>query len=182
MGSTATGNDWLTYANALSGVRLLLIAPSVYCVLHGQVAAAAALFVCAVATDFADGIVARRRGEASALGGLIDHSSDAAYVSALLAALAFHDVVPKLLPVLVIAAFVQYVLDSRALRGMTLRTSRLGRWNGIAYFAVAGTAVIRDGLGLGFPPTVWITAAGWLLVATTLVSMADRLRATLRSR
>jgi len=93
--------------------------------------------------------------------------------------------VPALLPVLVPVAFVQYVLDSRALAGQRLRTSALGRMNGIAYFALAGTPPIRDALGLGWPDASIVAMFGWLLVATTLASIADRayaLYATFRDR
>ena len=41
--------------------------------------------------------------------------------------------------------------------------------------------VIRNALGWDWPPDQWITLCSWLLIASTLVSMLDRLRALLRS-
>ena len=56
-----------------------------------------------------------------------------------------------------------------------LRTSALGRANGIAYFALVGLCIFSQ-LPPGNPlPINWLIAAGWLLVATTAVSMLDRL-------
>ena len=79
-----------------------------------------------------------------------------------------------ILPALIILAFVQYALDSRTLAGRTLRSSALGRYNGIAYFALLGVPVIRDALGVVGPSAAWVRGLGWLLVLTTVLSMLDR--------
>ncbi|MGH0035968.1 MAG: CDP-alcohol phosphatidyltransferase family protein [Myxococcota bacterium] len=165
---------WWTLANGLTGVRLGCAPLLAHALLGGRSRLALVLFTLAVITDFADGPLARRRGEASALGGLLDHATDALFVTTGLSALAFQGLVPWLLPVGVAAAFTQYTLDSRALAGRPLRASFLGRWNGIAYFVVLGIPVVRDGLGLGWPGGALVAAIGWALVATTAVSMADR--------
>ena len=150
---------------------------------EGASGAAAALFGLAVATDLLDGPVARRFGESSPMGGFFDHATDAAFVTTGLAALAVRGEIPALLPTLVALAFVQYVVDSRWLGpGAPLRASRLGRANGIAYFVPIGLAVGRDALGLAWPPPAWLLALGWLLVATTTVSMLDRALALRRTR
>lgn len=171
-----------TWANFLSAIRLVATLPCAYAVSVGDWLLAAAVFAGAVVTDVADGMVARRRGEVSSFGGLLDHASDAIFVCVTLAALAVRGSVPALLPVLVIVSFAQYVLDSRALSGQTLRASRLGRWNGIGYFVLAGTPIIRDSLDLTWPPSEWVMAGGWLLVATSVVSMFDRAQAFVRVR
>jgi phosphatidylglycerophosphate synthase len=169
-------------ANALTGLRLVCGPLLVWALLAGAPAAAAALFWIAVATDLLDGRVARRAGEASRLGGFLDHVTDAAFVSLGLAALVLRGEAPALLPGLVALAFLQYTLDSRVILGNALVASALGRWNGIAYFVPVGTVVVRDALGLGWPPAGLVLALGWALVATTLLSMADRLRSVLRPR
>lgn len=175
---TARGNGrWATPANALSLLRLAAVPALGAAILHDQPLAAGALLALAVATDFADGAVARRRNEVSPLGGLVDHAVDATLCVVGLAAWGCRGEVPALLAPLVAAAFTQYVLDSRALAGRPLRASALGRWNGIAYYVLVAVPVYRDVLGLSGPGAVWVLAAGWLLVATTLVSMADRLLA-----
>jgi phosphatidylglycerophosphate synthase len=171
-----------TRANALTALRLVCGPLLVVALLDGASLLAAALFWLAVATDLLDGRVARRFGESSALGGFLDHLTDAAFVSLGLAALVLRGEAPALLPALVALAFVQYVLDSRVVVGSRLRASALGRWNGIAYFVPIGTVVVRDALGLGWPGAGVVRALGWALVLTTLLSMADRLRALSRAR
>ncbi|MBW2383595.1 MAG: CDP-alcohol phosphatidyltransferase family protein [Deltaproteobacteria bacterium] len=170
----ASSGRWLTVANGLTAVRLALAPACASALVAGLVGQAFIFFWLAVATDLTDGLVARRRGEESALGALLDHSTDALFVSFGLAALAMRGEVPALLPLLVVLAFIQYALDSRALAGYPLRTSMVGRHNGIAYYVLLGTPVVRDTLSLGWPSATWVEAIGWLLVATTLISMADR--------
>ena len=176
------GQRWLTAANLLTLLRLFAAPLSALAVWRGASVAAGALFWGAVASDFADGRIARRRGEASSLGGLLDHATDATFVSLGLFALALRGVLSPLLPLLVALAFVQYAGDSRALRGRPLRTSRLGRWNGIAYFVLLGTPITRDLLGLARPSDVLVSAGGWALVVTTLASMIDRAHALIALR
>lgn len=167
---------WGTTANALTGIRMAAAPALGVAVWCGAEATAAALFALAVASDLADGPLARRRGEVSALGGVLDHASDALLCTCGLAALAARGVLTPLLPVLVALAFLQYVWDSRAARGRALRPSTLGRWNGIAYYVMVGIPVVRDALGLAWPGPALVAALAWALAASTLVSMADRLR------
>jgi CDP-diacylglycerol---glycerol-3-phosphate 3-phosphatidyltransferase len=173
---------WVTWANALSVLRLLLAAPCAYAIWLGAWPSAVALFAVAVVTDVFDGIVARRRGQATPLGGLLDHSIDAIFVTTTLSALTLIDVVPALLPPLVIAAFSQYAWDSQALRGAPLRANVLGRWNGIGYYALVGTVIVANALGLDWPSRAVLNALAWLLILSTLTSMGDRALALWRIR
>jgi len=165
---------WQQPANALTALRLLCTPAIVVAVLQERSTTAGVLFLIAVVTDFADGPIARRRGEASARGALFDHTVDAAFVTALLAALAWHGALTPALPILVCAAFLQYVWDSDVLHGQALRTSLIGRSNGVAYYVAAGVPVVRDALGLRWPGDPLVHALAWLLVATTLLSMTER--------
>jgi phosphatidylglycerophosphate synthase len=174
--------QWSTRANALTLARLLLAPAWVAALLSRAPVAAAALFFTAVATDLADGWVARRYREETPLGGFADHATDAAFVASGTAALAHLGVLPAPLPWLIAAAFVQYALDSRTLSGSGLFPSQLGRWNGIAYYVIAAIPIVRDALGLDWPAPVLVMALGWALVASTLVSMTDRLRVWLQAR
>ena len=164
----------LTPANALSVARLAAAPALAVALLRRAPDAAALLFVFAVASDLADGRLARRRGEVSVWGGLLDHGADASFAVLGLASLALRGTLPAALPPLVALAFAQYALGSRAHRGQALRASRLGRWNGIAYFVLLGTALCRDALALGWPADPWLRAAGWALVVSTLLSMTER--------
>lgn len=177
----AASGRWSTLANALTLLRLVLAPVLVAAILGDAAAAAAAAFAAAVVTDVADGRLARRRAEASTLGGAFDHAVDAVFVTAGAAALASRGVLPWLLSAAIAAAFVQYAVDARSTSG-GLQGSRLGRWNGIAYYAIVAVPVVRDAAGLGWPAPRLVRVLGWLLVGSTLVSMASRLRLALRSR
>jgi CDP-diacylglycerol--glycerol-3-phosphate 3-phosphatidyltransferase len=167
---------WSTRANALTLARLLLAPALAAAVLSDAPALAAVLFFVAVGTDFADGWVARRYREESPFGGFADHATDATFVVIATAALARIGVLPAVLPWLIAAAFVQYALDSRVISASGLVASRLGRWNGIAYYVIAAIPIVRDALALGWPGRALVSALGWVLVASTIASMIDRVR------
>lgn len=167
---------WLTWANLLTGIRLISAAPCACAVITASWWWASLFFAVAVVTDLLDGPMARRCDQATGLGGLLDHASDATFVVVLLGALAHQNYLPWLLPCLVAIAFIQYTLDSRALQGKQLQSSLLGRLNGIAYFVVAGTPVIRNALELAWPTDFWILLMAWSLVITSVLSIFDRAR------
>ena len=49
--------------------------------------------------------------------------------------------------------------------------------NGISYYVLVGIPVVRDALGLGWPPPGLVQGLGVLLILSTLLSIADRARA-----
>src|SRR4051794_1933213 len=122
-------------AHAITSLRLLAVAPAAWAFSRPGSAPGwllAVLVVVAIASDYVDGIVARRTGSASPAGMLFDHTTDCLFVTAGLAGASTAGLIPMILPVLVPVAFVQYVLDSYFLhRQRQLRMSTLGRWNGI---------------------------------------------------
>ena len=174
-------------AHALTAVRLLLVLPTTLAFARPTWLDPRILFVLlwvAIATDYGDGTVARRRGTASARGQLFDHTTDFVFVTAGLAGAAVAGLVTPMLPVLIIIAFSQYVLDSYWKdRQKQLRMSAIGRWNGILYFV---PLVVFSGSRLALPGSIasWLTlagaAAGYALVGSTVVSIIDRAVAPLR--
>lgn len=171
-------------ANALTTIRLLLAAPFAWLMASADArhaALAAVILAAAIVTDLLDGAIARRRGTATAVGQLFDHAADCLFVTSGLAGGALRRAVPWILPVLVAAAFAQYVIDSYCLdRARRLRPSRLGRWNGILYFApLGGDILVR--LGSRFLQPL-VAAVAWLLVATTALSMGARLARLVTAR
>lgn len=140
------------------------------------------LFAVAAVTDYLDGVAARRFGQESAIGGFFDHATDCAFVTLTLAGLAAAGWSPWLLVVLIPLAFVQYTLDSGVLAGRQLRTNRIGKYNGIGYFILPGAIIARESLGLAWLPVLLPTVFAWVLVATTLASMMERLLHLLRLR
>lgn len=84
----------LTIPNAISFVRLLLV--PVFAVLLATGSDGWAIFVLAVsgASDWLDGVLARRLGQVSKLGQLLDPAADRLFIIVTLVALAWRDVVP----------------------------------------------------------------------------------------
>ena len=168
-------------AHALTAVRLLLIAPIATGFAQPHLIGAttlAGLLCVAIATDAFDGPVARMTGTASAAGQVFDHTTDCLFVACGLIGAAFVGQAPWVLPVLVITAFTQYVLDSYFLhRQKQLRMSTLGRLNGILYFVpLVLLASARLPLFDLLEPLLRTCSSllAYALIASTLVSMADR--------
>ena len=105
----------------------------------------------------------------------MDHGSDAFFVTATIAALTHHDWAPVVLVYVIPAAFIQYMLDSKALAGQPLKASSLGKYNGISYFVFAGFPIMQLTLGITLIPFNWFVWIGWGLVVTSAISMMDRL-------
>ena len=164
-------------ANALTAIRLLLVVPFAFFMAKGDVRSAVfalIIWVVALITDFLDGPIARRRGTVTALSGTFDHTTDFLFVTSGLFGGASRGVFPWILPVLIVAAFLQYVIDSYWIHRQTkLRGSNLGRYNGMLYFApTCMEIVIRLGARWLQP---LLTILVWMLVLSTLVSMGQRL-------
>ena len=173
----------VNWANGLTALRLAAAPAAGWSAAGEHWLAALLLWALAIVTDVFDGILARRFGAASSGGGLFDHGTDCAFVTFTLGGLASAGWMPWLLPALIPLAFLQYVLDSRALAGQPLRTNRIGKSNGIGYFALAGVVIVPNALGWWeWLPRVLGEILAWLLVATTLVSMGERLLLVLRGR
>src|SRR4030095_9063533 len=115
---------WRTRANALTALRLAIAPLLAIAIAREHPVVAVLLLTSAIATDFADGVVARRYGGPSPLGGLLDHAVDATLCVLGLAALARLGAVPWPLSPLVALAFAQYVVGSRSHRGRPLRGRR----------------------------------------------------------
>jgi phosphatidylglycerophosphate synthase len=163
-------------ANGLTAVRFLLAVPAGLLLGSSNATVApyaAGAIIVAILTDLVDGPVARRSGTASAFGGIFDHTTDCVFVVSTMVGGASRGVIPWMLPVLVVAAFSQYVIDSYWLhRQLRLRGSNLGRYNGILYFVPAcGDTLVRLGLTFLRPA---VSLVCWLLIASTCVSIAQR--------
>ena len=167
----------LGLANSLTALRLFLVLPFAVFMARGDERSAVfalAVWVVALITDFLDGPIARRTGTVTALSGTFDHTTDFLFVTSGLFAGALRGAFPWILPILITAAFSQYVIDSYLVhRRARLRGSRLGRYNGMLYFVpTCMDIVIRLGWRFLKPA---LTILVWLLVASTLVSMGQRL-------
>ena len=136
------------------------------------------IVVMAIATDLLDGVVARKADTTSPRGLLFDHTTDFLFVTSGLTGAAVAGLLSPALPMLVVVAFSQYVLDSYWLnRDKQLRMSSLGRWNGIFYFVpLLLIAVSRfDALfEFGQVLSILIMSLTYLLILSTISSIIDR--------
>lgn len=168
-------------ANLLTSIRLLLVIPVAMAIANASLFASwllLALIIAAIACDYFDGKVARALKTASARGMLFDHGTDFVFVTTALFALSTIGLSSVLLPLLIVVAFSQYVLDSYYLfKQKQLRMSFLGRWNGIFYFvpivlvAVSRLPVleqVQDNFNL------IIVYCNYALAVSTLASIVDR--------
>lgn len=170
-------------AHSLTALRLLLVLPTALAFAAPQtfpVWAPLAFMLTAIATDLADGKVARARGTASAAGQLFDHTTDCLFVSGALAGAAYAGMITPWLFPLVLIAFAQYVLDSRFRhRQKRLRMSSIGRWNGIFYFLppllLASAALVSGAIKEALQQIAYWSA--WVLLLSTLASIIDRMLA-----
>ena len=131
-------------------------------------------FAMAVLSDIFDGWLARSQAQDSPIGTLIDHTSDAVFVTIITSRLAFDGLVPWLLPILICVSFLQYAFDYRILRLPSFRSSRIGRLNGIAYYVVSGVGILLFSASQSvlFEKIFYYSAV--VLIITTLCSMAER--------
>lgn len=174
-------------AHLLTGLRLALALPLAVAFARSDFLPAgilAALLTAAIASDYFDGIAARRHGTASAGGQLFDHATDCLFVTVCSTGAALAGSVPPVLPVLIAVAFGQYVLDSYWLqRRKQLRMSTIGRWNGIGYFVplvVLAAARLEPIPAVTPLLTALARVVAYVLVASTFVSIVDRATATRR--
>ncbi len=137
--------DQLTVARALAVPFVVLLYALDF---HGHNYWATALFAVAMATDWFDGRIARRRGRTSPLGSLLDPVADKILVIAVLIMLVEGDVVPGwMVAGIVVREFLVSGLRLAALeRGVVLQARDLGKlktWSqavaaGVGGFAAAG--------------------------------------------
>jgi len=173
-------------ANLLTAIRLLIILPTtagIAGLLEMPSWLLSVLILIAIFTDYFDGKVARRLGTASPGGQVFDHTTDFLFVTSGLFGAAWAGLLTPVLPVLIIIAFSQYVLDSYFFyHEKRLHMSRLGRWNGVFYFIpltlIAVGRLSPFGAFAGLIEAA-IFVIGWILVLSTVLSILDRAMAPL---
>ncbi len=178
----------LTVPNALSLARLLLIPVFLWLVLvaRADLAAVAVLAVSGI-TDWADGVIARRTGQTTRLGRLLDPLVDRLTIAATLIGLALRDLVPWWLVALLAARELLLLALVPALRRrglVALPVHYLGKaatfalyWGFPFVLVGAGTATWEQVLGaLGWAFVIWGTALYWY-AAVLYVDQARRVLA-----
>ena len=172
--STPVATDRIvTVPNALSFLRLLLIPVFLWLVLveRADLWAVAVLAVSGI-TDWADGVIARRSGQVSRLGQVLDPLVDRLTIAATLVGLALRALIPWWLVLLLVARDLALLCLVPLLRrrGLTaLPVHYLGKAATFALFwgfpfvlVGAGTAEWEQVLGaLGWAFVIWGTALYW---------------------
>ena len=98
---TAVSSRVFTIPNIVSFARLGAIPVFLWLVWRGDLLVGLIVLVVAVSTDFVDGLLARKLGQVSRLGQILDPLADRLFIAAVVVALAMEQVVPLWLVALV---------------------------------------------------------------------------------
>jgi phosphatidylglycerophosphate synthase len=132
----------------------------------------AGLFVLAAATDFFDGVVARRGGGPTRHGALLDNVADIAFVLSGTISGAVLGLVPAAVPAAIGLAFGAYVLAS--LGGGRAARSSIGHGAGVLNYALTGFVAAAVAMPARVPAFV-LRAGSAVVVAVNLAAVLDRL-------
>lgn len=132
----------LTVPNVISSARLSLVPIFVWAALTGRNLIAFVLLAVVGSTDWVDGFVARRTGQVSVLGKLLDPVADRVAIVAVLGVFAFQQTIPRSLAAVIVArdilvAIAFAVVESRGVP--RIEVNLVGK---------AATALIYAGTGL----------------------------------
>src|SRR6266516_1734757 len=160
----------LTVPNGISAARIALIPVFVWLVLdHDTTTAGVVLFAIVVATDWVDGMIARRTGQVSDVGKILDPVADRLSIAAGLIALVIRGIFPLW------AAAAILVRDLTVLVGGAVVLVRRGirlevRWIGkLATFSLMAAIPMVSWGSLGLPLAAAATVAGWAAYAVGII-------------
>jgi cardiolipin synthase len=150
-----------TVPNALSFVRLALVPVFLVLVILGLDLSALVVLVVSSATDFLDGVLARKLNQVSRLGQLLDPAADRLFIFATLVGLAIRGIVPWWLVAVIVGRDVLLLVLGIILANIgygPLPVHHLGK---IATFCLFYALPILM-IGQAFPATAELTAPiGW---------------------
>jgi cardiolipin synthase len=160
----------LTVPNLISLVRILLIPAYVVLIVDEDTTTAGLiLFACVVATDWVDGLIARRTGQVSEVGKVLDPVADRLAIAAGLIALVVRGIFPLWAALLILVRDVAVVIGgavAMARRRVRVEVRFVGK---LATFSlmVAIPAVAWSELGLPLAPAAAVL--GWSAFAIGIV-------------
>jgi cardiolipin synthase (CMP-forming) len=161
--------------NALSVLRMLLVAPVAWLLARGEYQSTLWLFGFAAATDGLDGFLAKRCGWTSELGKILDPLADKILLVGVFITLAFTGLVPIWLAAVAVARDVTITVGAIAYkvlygdpRGRPTPISKLNTLCQILYLLLVVAAHAT-----GRRPDTAITVMGALVFVTTMVSGVD---------
>ncbi len=138
------GERVLTLPNLLTLLRLLAIPVVLLLLFAGRDVAAATVFVLAAATDFLDGMLARRWGGASYLGAVLDPVADRLMLSSVAVVLAIRGILPFPVVAILVGRDVFALVGSLAFRGK-IRVNKVGKAATAVLMAAVAVIMYRPG-------------------------------------
>ncbi len=163
--------------NALTLLRIFFV-PVLVAALVGQARRellALAIFLAAAATDLLDGYLARRWGQITTVGMLLDPIADKLLISAALISLVQVGAVPAWMAILIIGRefAISGLRSIAAAEGYTIDANEWGKVKMVGQVAAIGLSVLALRLPLLAEAAYWLMAA---VVLTTLVSAVSYFR------
>jgi len=153
--SSEVSDRVLTVPNLLSFLRLALVPVFLILLVDGLDLLALATLAVSGVTDFLDGFLARRLGQVSRLGQLLDPAADRLYILAALLGLAWRELIPWWLVIVIIARDAMLVVIGILLARMShgaFPVNWVGKW---------ATACLFVGLPLLMVSAAWPDVAGF---------------------
>jgi cardiolipin synthase len=161
--------------NIISVIRILLVAPIVLALARHNLALATLLFAVAAVSDAVDGLLAKRFGWQSELGGVLDPIADKLLLVTVLIALSALNLVPLWLMVAAVARDVIIVSGAAAYRifigPITPHPSVVSKINTLCQATFILAVVGRAEFSV--PPAWVVTWLGALVFATVVISGID---------
>lgn len=142
---------------------------------HEQEVLASALFIAASITDGLDGYLARRRGQITTMGMLLDPLADKLLVTAgYICLVRFNpDIVPPWIAVLVIGRefLVSGLRSIAANEGFTIDASELGKLKTVIQIVSVVAAILAHGWNAWWIGPGWRTGSGWFFVPVHVIAV-----------
>ena len=135
---------------------------------------AAAIFILSAITDWADGMLARRRNQVTTLGTLLDPIADKLLVAAALVSLLAIDKIQAWIVVVIVGRELA-VTGLRAVAasvGVIVPASRLAKWKTVSQYVAITMLIVEKGFA---PPGFHVAATTvlWVALALTVGSAID---------
>ncbi|GAB4096637.1 CDP-alcohol phosphatidyltransferase family protein [Brachybacterium horti] len=181
MSADAADRGWATLPNAVTLLRLVLLAPVCVLLARGPDTLAVVLLLVWASTDWVDGLLARTLGQTSRVGEIIDPIADRIGLVAIVLTLALAGLLPwAALVVILLVDLAVTALASGAALGGRIRVS----WLGKIRTAVLMTSVFLLAAAAAWAPGLVgaVQVLLWVGVAVHVVSGAGYVLSARRSR
>jgi len=154
---------------AISVQRLVVLPFLILSLQNGVIFVADSLFLLVIATDFADGYIARKLGVSSTLGARLDAAIDFLFIFCMFLYFVAQGFYSVWLPFLIAVAFAQFLLSSLFSR---LVYDPFGKYYGSLLYGGVGLTLLFSGQLVHEVVTVGIIVATSILFLSRLLSLA----------